>query len=168
MNTLKKISPKTLDIDLKGFVKNNTDGAVQKLYTIVGQVTGTKTGVSNYGEWLMFKGQFIVTKTDTGEVSTAPVAALPKFITEQLEPLVVQANGQPVEFAFEISVKRREDVAIGYEYLAKSLIEQRVSDPLLALMERAGVKVPQLAAPAETEAAPQEPANETATKSKKK
>lgn len=176
MNQLKKITAKHLNLApaLAEFKKTAEDGAIAPLYTIVGQVTGFRTGTGTYGEWIMFQGNFVATRKDTGEVFSSPQAGLPAFVSDQLAPLVKQANGQAVEFAFEISIKRREDLGIGYEYLVKSLIEQQISDPMQALLARAGVTVPQLAAPAPAaseqpaEAPAEQPANETATKTKKK
>jgi hypothetical protein len=152
MNQLKKITAKHLNLApvLAQFKKTADDGEIKQLYTIVGQVTGYRSDTGTYGEWVMFTGSFVATLKETGEIFSAPQAGLPGFITDQLVPLVKQANGQAVEFAFDVSVKRREDLGIGYEYLVKSLIEQQISDPMAALLARAGVTVPQLAAPAPT------------------
>lgn len=146
------------------------------LYKIIGQVHGSRTGVGQDGEpWIMFTGSFLATNLQTGELITSPQAALPKHISALLFDAVKNAEGQPVEFGFQIGAKVSEKSATGYEYEVDSLIEQRIADPLAALAARAGVAIPQLAAPEvkpetapEIEGQPEQPASETKPKASKK
>ena len=42
-------------------------------------------------------------------------------------------HGSGVQFGFDFYIEPREDVAIGYSYVTKPLMEQKPSDPLAAL-----------------------------------
>jgi hypothetical protein len=128
--SLKKITPKTLGYDKKAIVsllEKVADGESVPLYKVAGSVTGMTAGTSTYGDWLKFKGEFSVILAD-GRAFDSNSALFPAFLTDRLAPVVKGANGDAVEFAFSIFAKRRDDLAIGYEYTARSLVDVAPTD----------------------------------------
>jgi len=96
------------------------------------------------GEYVKFKGEFRAINQD-GEEFASAVCFLPKPADDLLESAIKNAGGKSVNFGFDIFVHPNENVAIGYEYKVKPLLETKPSDPLAALM---GAIAPlQLAAP---------------------
>lgn len=127
---LKKLGAKQILGDVKATVADKCakDGAVYEAYSIYGSTNGVKTGVSTYGEWVAFVGQMEAINHVTGEV----FAAVQCFIPEPLQSLIraALADHDQVEFAFTVSVKRRDDLKEGYEYLVKPHKQASEADPL--------------------------------------
>lgn len=123
-------------------VKVNRNGESVKLMRVIGQCTGMKTGESQFGPWIAFTGSFQAIKMETGEIFRSGKIFLPEVAEQLLAPLVMEADGKAVEFAFDIEAKRDDSLAIGYIYEVTPLLEVAESDPMKALMERVGL--PQL------------------------
>lgn len=85
------------------------------------------------GSYWKFTGEFQGTN-EQGEMHAAPVLMLPKPADDMLAAAVKQAAGGSVKFGFDIYVEPREDVAIGYAYKIKPLLEVKPSNPLADLI----------------------------------
>lgn len=159
---LKKLGAKQILGDVKATVaaKCGKDGAIYEAYSIYGHTNGVKTGVSTYGEWVAFVGQMEAINHVTGVV----FAAVQCFIPEPLQSIIRGAlaklddDDKSIEFAFTVSVKRRDDLKEGYEYLVKPHKQASENDPLEKL--RNLIPAPNKNLPA--------PKEETSTKGAKK
>lgn len=140
MELKKKISAKTIVGRVKALLPKNEKGeiingeavAVMRVYGIC---SGIKTGVSTFGEWIAFTGNFKAIRLSDGEVFNGSQLFCPDVVTELLSPVVRAANGADVEFAFDIGAQGTES-EVGYEYLVKPLMKIEESAPLLALEAR--------------------------------
>lgn len=146
-NLLKKISPKNLVGEVKPIVSEHIkkDGEAMELYRIWGVVDGVQTGNSSFGDWVAFVGQFGALNSVTGEEFKGIKAFLPEPMQTMLQ--VAMNDNDKVEFALLVHVKRRDDLAIGYEYIAEPIIDAQEADPLEHLKTKA---LPQLEAPKKT------------------
>jgi hypothetical protein len=131
---LKKISAKNIVNDLKAVARSvEKDGGVKEIYKILGIVTSLKTGESQYGQYVEFNGNFFATNCVTGEQFESGKCFLPDPLPGMIQSAL--ANNDSVEFALSVSIKRRDDLAIGYEYLVSPLVETRSADPLAHLKQ---------------------------------
>ena len=101
--------------------------APKDLFTVIGIATGTKTGQSNYGEWVGLRGQFEVTRCEDGKVLQAPLMILPDVAMAQLAGHV-----WPAQFAFLVRVVPSLNSA-GFEYELDSIVAPQSHDPLAVL-----------------------------------
>lgn len=142
---LKKLGAKQIIGDVKKTVKTYcaNDGDKVTLYTIFGIANGIKTGTTNYGEWVSFQGQFEASNYVDGQSYASNQA----FIVEPLQSMLMAAlkKSDTVQFAITVDVKRRDDLAQGYEYLPTPHIQTQENDPLAHLRNL----VPKLEAPKE-------------------
>lgn len=138
------------------------DGDVYKAYTIFGAVNGTKTGNSTFGEWLAFTGTMEAVNHVTGE----SFAAAQCFVPEPLQSMMLAElkNSDSLEFAFSVSVKRRDDLDRKYEYIVTPITETRQADPLAHLRQL----VPQIAPAKQLEIAVESDTEKTPAKGKAK
>lgn len=149
LKLVKKLSLKSIigKVDVK---KLHEEGKEVDLFNVGGTCTGTKTGNSQYGEWTAFAGTFGAIRLDTGEVYRDVQLFLPEVAEGFVMPTVIEAKGQPVEFAFIIGVKpaHKQDGSASYEYTVKPIQVAEVADPLDAMMAVLRKNAPkQLAAP---------------------
>ena len=150
-NIVKKISLKTA-VSVMDFKKLEVVTAVLR---IVGVVRKAKIGEhAQYGDFYEFSGEFHATDLRTGEVSVSGKAFLPAPVDAMLyETISAKGDGGgDVEFAFDISVKPRPDLPIGYEYIVSTLTEAKPSNPLEKLLN----SLPQISLPAPAQAAIQD------------
>lgn len=113
---------------------------------LVGIATGTKTGVSQYGEWTALIGDFALIQPD-GTMVRAPMAFAPDLV---LMPVVsaLAANGGSVDVAVDVYACADTKSPCGFSYRAQSAVpETAESSPLVRLMATA-TPLPQIAAPA--------------------
>lgn len=138
INLIKKISiakviggkPKIASI-VKFFDENKTASSMV-LARFYGSAVGTKTGVSDFGEWTCLTGQFRAINKTTGESFDSGICFLPDVALD----LVVGALGQgSVDFAFDIGVVLDDDSATGYVYTAIPLMQEE-SNPISRLEEK--------------------------------
>ena len=115
---VKKISSKLLC----GNVRNCDDGL---LYSVIGNAVGIKTGTSNYGDWICFKGDFRA--WNDKHVVESNQIFLPEILSIPLE--VVLKEKQAVSFGVEV-MKISTDSSIGYEYQVKNIIPVKESNML--------------------------------------
>ena len=78
------------------------------LYQIMGAVKTTRTGTSDFGPWVAFKGFVEASNIQTGEVFLSGECLIPGGVTDVLEAqLIANKKSDPdaqVHFAFEIAV----------------------------------------------------------------
>jgi len=126
MQNIKKITVKTVVGKVEKPKKDTP------LMRVIGVVHGVRTGSTQYGDFVAFKGAFKATRLEDGEVFGAGQCLLPDCVSDQLAATVMQESVNSVDFAFDIGVKPAEN-PIGYEYYGKSLVDVSETDPLAAL-----------------------------------
>lgn len=119
------------------------------LCRIYGRATSTKTGHSNFGEWVAFIGDFKAVNYLTGETFAANKVLLPKVAEEQVMAKLASAGPEArgVEFAYEVGITLDKDPRSGrgYQYAIKNLSKTVGVDPL-ATMEADLPPVPKVKA----------------------
>lgn len=106
------------------------------LYRIAGRVTGVKTGTSDFGPWLAFKGNFQAQRED-GEIFAAPLAFVPEPVQSMLEDAVQKqlADGlvPSIQFGIDLFAVPDKAAAVGYTFdVAPILKPEDETDSLLA------------------------------------
>lgn len=150
MKYLKKLSVKKV-CGRPEFEKGSADGTEIGLMQVFGQVTGTKGGTSDYGDWECLLGNFEATNMETGETFRAAQLFMPDVAHEPIAQAVKLSSNGLVDFAVEIIAVKDAESSVGYVYSMKPLIQAEESDPLKALREKAQK---QLEAPKEPTKAP--------------
>lgn len=133
---LKKLGPKTI-MGVK--IEAPEDDTL--LYTIYGTAKAVRSGESNFGPWTALVGTFEAVRTHDGEVFTSSNCFLPEPVNSMVATSIRDSENESVEFAVEVYVIPREDLSIGYEYVAEPVAEVQGADPLAALRQKV---VPQL------------------------
>lgn len=145
MQLLKKMSAANIVGKVKTVVADlcETDLAVADLYTIYGTANGIQTGEhATNGPWTAFLGNFEAVNLITGELSKSGKAFLQSPLGEMMEAALRDAD--EVSFSCTIRVKRRDDLAVGYEYLVEPHIEATQADPLAHIRQLTQKSVPKL------------------------
>jgi hypothetical protein len=122
-NLVRKISMKSLGLTkakLQDIVKESEGPVV--VCRILGVVRKTEVIETEFGESQKFHGDFEAIVSETGEIYRAPVAFVPGAAGD-----LIGGAPEGSAFAFDILVKSSTQ-AIGYEYLARPIIEGE--DPL--------------------------------------
>lgn len=139
-NLVKKITPKTVCGDVLTFIKernpNPKKGHSVLLFDLLGIASGVRTGQSNYGEWLMFTGQFEAVNLDTGEVFNAPQCALPEPVQSMLKHAMTQHDS--ADFALRVGAKIVDaelSAHTHYEYTVSVIKKIDEADALSALRD---------------------------------
>ena len=131
---IKKISAKTvfgtIGNDIKGKLVGDTEVV---LFRVVGQARTVKTGTTDKGEWLAFRGDFVAVNMDTGKSFRASTLFLPAVAQDIVEVALIGAEGGSVNLAFDIAIVGNEASAVGYEYRVRALLPVTEADPLLML-----------------------------------
>lgn len=146
---LKKMSAKTVCGNVKKLVAEIAEETNIECYRMFGVITGYEQGETNFGIWTAFRGNFESINHE-GESFKAVKAFIPEpidgMIKEQID-LLEKANAEEtelakkeerqailievsLEFAIIVEAKRRDDLAIGYEYITKPLVEMQKNDSL--------------------------------------
>lgn len=133
---LKKIAPRlVMEEEIKA-PKQATD-----LYTVIGVATGIKTGTTNYGPWVGLMGNFEVIRTKDGKKFLSGTAFLPEPFNGMIASAVLaglrpdengEVNPPAIRFVIVVTIKP-SNAAIGYEYVAKPLVEVSQADQLADL-----------------------------------
>lgn len=113
------------------------------LMQVFGVATGTKTGESNYGQWVALTGQFRAIDLTDGAMYQSGVCFLPKSGLEMITPFLKKEGIDGIEFALNIGVVPADN-SVGYEYIVEPVLEAKENDPLEILTK----KVTQAALPA--------------------
>lgn len=163
---LKKIVAKNLvNTPIKEIVKAfENDGDKKELYRLIGQASGYQCGDSNYGPWTAFKGNFEAYNMD-GEVFKSNKAFILEPLQTMLKNALDESEGATIDFALSVSVKRRDDLGIGYEYNVSPILEVKESDSLSHLRAMA-LPSPEKAEEKPAEKAPAEKPAKAAKSSK--
>lgn len=114
------------------------------LFNVGGTALGIKSGVSNFGDWNAFIGQFAAVRLDTGEVFKGGQLFLPTIAENFLMPAVMEAKGNPLEFGFIVGIQPmlKPDGTESYEYTVKPIIDTGVVDPLDAMVAKLEAHAP--------------------------
>lgn len=166
MSLIKKISAKTVLGNIVQIVAALEVGETVEGYAVAGHCEGFETGMSTYGEWRRFVGDFHVTNYITGEVNRAPSCHVPELLDNILynsikDSVSIDASratkttkyyglSSPIEFAFKVDIKRApddENEGIKYEYLVTPLTAVATNDSLQHLVNLIPPKKLALAAP---------------------
>lgn len=108
------------------------DGTLE-LGRIFGQATGTKNGVTDFGEWTALTGQFRAINRETGESFDSAVCFMPDVALE-LVTAQLAGGAKAVDFAFDISAVADESVQIGFTYRASPVLPM-AEDSAVARLE---------------------------------
>lgn len=136
---LRKISPAT--VFPEGLPRLDVEKAPKEfhLYNVYGIASGTKSGTTDKGEWLSFKGQFEAVKED-GQIYASAQVFLPQPFEDMLLAQLVRAQEADekasVQFAVRVYLvppKAGKPSSTGYEYRCEPLIEAAETSPLSAL-----------------------------------
>ncbi len=122
---------------------------------IYGSARNYLVGISTYGEFMKFRGEFEAVNLATGESYRSANLLLPDIAASLLISALHAAGAKhgtvktaneaenpgepataPVEFAIEIGIRKSKNVqpgGAGYEFTLRPLIETRDSDPIAAL-----------------------------------
>lgn len=150
MNYVKKLSIASAAAIPSDF-KLKENGFAMPLMRVYGQVEGTDTGVSQFGPWTAFIGNFKGVRLEDGEVFRSKKLLVPELAEMALtDGLENSEEGAILEFALEIGIRRTirknaQDVEVGagYEYTMKPLIEiDEAVDPLSALESKVLAALP--------------------------
>ena len=136
MKILKKVSAATVFGDVKKLRATAEKGGGESVpvMRVMGVAIGTRTGTSQYGDWISLRGQFSATNLETGEEFRGSSLFVPDELTDMIAAQLSQ-DVKSVEFAVDIGV-RESDAVIGYEYTVEPLIEPAENDPLKSIAAR--------------------------------
>jgi hypothetical protein len=131
---IKKISIKTVFGD-KGAILDTImkDKAVDhKIVRIFGMTGSTKTGESDYGPFVAFRGRFKAINLVSGEEFTSSMCYLPELASDMVQGALETAGDANIEFAFDVGVQYDAQSATSYIYTVNPLLEPSNADPLSA------------------------------------
>jgi hypothetical protein len=149
----KKISPAVLYPN--GLPRLDVEGAAAELnlFTVYGMANGIKTGTTDKGEWLSFRGQFEAMMPN-GETIVSGNVFLPQPFQDMLHSQLNSAQQNDakasVEFAVRVFIvppKKGKPSATGYEYRCEPIVEMAESSPILKLRSAVLQKTMLLQAP---------------------
>lgn len=134
LTVLKKMSASAIVPNLKQVAASiEADKKTLDVYRIWGAVDSIRTGESKYGDgtFVAFRGDIEAANLLTGELFYAPEA----FLHEPLASMIKSALAAQdrVEFAMTVALKRRDELAVGYEFICKPIVETQRSDALAHL-----------------------------------
>lgn len=132
-NILKKVTVKGVVGDPKNIAKQHENNAQVPLVRVYGLATEFKAKNSEYGDYILFSGQFEATNLLTGEVYRSGSMILPPVAEGPLHGALENTEGTSVQFAYEIGLRVDEEMIRGYEFNVKSLIPDDDHDPLSQL-----------------------------------
>ena len=130
----KKLSVKGVVGNVKKMVVEGEIADGQKIARFLGSAHSVLTGTGDNGDWVAFKGNFGATNLITGEKLRSGKCFLPDVASDVLHAMVTEADS-PVEFAFDIAIKKDASSATGYVYSAVPLLQPKQDDPLSRMME---------------------------------
>lgn len=139
---LKKISIAAVNKLPKGGFKGITGEVF--VMRILGVCRAVEVVTSPYGEAIKLKGEFRATGQDGAE-SVSGVCYLPDVLTDMIAGAVENAEGRPVEFAFDIFALPDETSTVGYVYDVRSLTQMEPTDAIKRLASN--LPAPALPAP---------------------
>src|SRR5690554_1395243 len=115
INLVSKLTIKTMGAQpAKNSVQEKTMLAI-----IYGRSTDKKTGTSDYGEYIRFKGEFEGVNAANGEAYRSATMIVPKTLEELLDRAIKLDEANAVDFAVEVWVEPSERSITGYTYIVK-------------------------------------------------
>lgn len=114
------------------------------LCRIVGRASKAKPGhvEKTNSDFVRFYGEFVGVNLLTGERLAAGSAILPgaaeSLLYGAMGELDERGQGSLVEFGIEIGARFEESAIAKYVYEVRSLVEVKASDPMQALLDKAG------------------------------
>ena len=111
------------------------------LYTIMGVVSGVKSGEGDYGPWTSFTGSFEAVRIDNGDSYKSAVCFIPEPLSAMMADKFRGDDVTQLEFAIMVGYKPC-DTPIGYEYTTEMLIDADESDPLKMLRDQVTLILP--------------------------
>ena len=151
---LRRIAPKTVCEDL--LRRLDVEGAPERieLYTVYGMTSGTRSGKTDRGEWLSFKGQFEAIRADNAKRYVSGQVFLQQPFENMLYAKLIEAqqtdDKASVQFAIAVALVRPakgKPSATGYEFEVRPVIESEESSPLALLrtqvLERMALPAPE-------------------------
>lgn len=152
---LRKISPASI---YKGEIPRlDIPGAPAEfnLYNVYGIASKVRSGTTDKGEWISFKGQFEA-MTPQGELFASGQVFLPQPFEDMLFSKLQEAQQQDEKASVQFAVRvfcvpptKGKPSMTGYEYRCEPLIESNETSPLLSLREQVLAKTKLLEAPKE-------------------
>lgn len=150
---VRKVSPKTvMGKDIRELP------IPSDLFTVIGQASNLRDGMSDYGPWTALVGEFEATNMQTNEVFYGTQLFLPgaagdllvaqvrKFVQEEIPVTdevfkksgrTYKVTGEMVELAIIISTKKATRAGgAAYEFVTRPVIDVRRADPLAALRDK--------------------------------
>jgi hypothetical protein len=100
-----------------------------RLYSIIGIVSGLKSGESNYGAWTALIGRFEARRESDGQIFSATMALLPEVAGDPVISAVRSSQGDDIEFGLIISAEPTLS-APGYVYDIQTVIPAGRHDAL--------------------------------------
>lgn len=122
---------------------------------LVGIANGTKTGVSEFGEWTCLVGSFQF--TDRFGVASRAVQAFGPDVVISPVVAALESGAVNVNVAVDVYAVRDEKSPVGFVYTCASAIEESASDPLQLLLAQANAVPMPTALPAPEKKAPGRP-----------
>ena len=104
---------------------------------IGGLATGTKEGVSDYGNWKALQGDFVAYSAKDGAEQRAPYAFLPDVALVPIEVALAQANTSGVRFLIDVFVKYDAESSTKYVYTFEPVVKPQGEDPVAQLLAMA-------------------------------
>ena len=126
---LKKFSSKTLLGNVRAKVAKGVFKDGELLYKAIGIVDGVKHGVSTYGPWTAFIGDFLIIDA-AGNRYVSSQAFFDKTFSDALQAKLASLatnQGNGVEFALECYIAISDDYPMGFSYVAKPIVKDAVS-----------------------------------------
>lgn len=161
---VKKLSLKSI-IGKPNVKELHEKGVAIDLFTVGGRLTGTKTGVSQFGEWTAFTGNVGAVRHSDGVEFRGAELFLPEVAEAYVLPVIEEAKGAPVDFAFIIGIEpmTKPSGELSYSYTVKPIVAADAVDPMAELMAKMKAAVPAIAAPtAQAEPAPEQSSEQAA------
>lgn len=148
---LHKISTATVGLQSALLEKTalESKGVPVNVLIVGGFVTGMESGVSQFGNYIKFKGEFEGQNLLTGEVYRSGKLLLPPIAEGPISQEFEQAEGGRLKFAMQISVEENKSTKGGvkYKYGVKPLVEPKSDDELSKLMKSLPAPAPASATP---------------------
>lgn len=149
MQLLNKLSAKDILGNVMDVVKDMEIDETKEAFAVAGICGAYETGVSTYGDWVRFVGDFQGINYLSGEPCRAPKAHIPDILEQVLleglkETAEIVAEKctktgkyfkleSDIEFSYKVSVKRladKEDGGASYKYIVTPMTEVAANDKL--------------------------------------
>ena len=110
-----------------------------------GTASGTKTGITDFGEWTALTGQFRAVHPETGEISDSGVCFLPDVALEMVTGQLA-AGAVGVDFAFDLVAVPDDASTSGFGYRAIPVFEMAEDNPIMRMEAKMQALLPAPAA----------------------